>query len=99
MYCLKLVTPPLSKPVIYLEGRIESVSTIEPQLNNILYDLKDSDEICIDLDKIESICHNCLKMFQRFQKIYPLSFRGYSLYIETQLLEYKLLKLSPQINK
>lgn len=94
MYCIKLENKNLSKPIIYLEGRIETVSTIEHELNMILYDLRDSSEICIDIDKIESISDNCLKMFQRFKKIYPLRFQGYSLYVETQLLEYNLLKLS-----
>lgn len=99
MYCLKLITNNGSNPIIYLEGRIEPASIIEQELNQIFYGLRDRSEIIIDLDKIEFICDDCLKMFQRFKKIYPLSFRGYSLYIEMQLLEYKLLKLSPQISK
>ncbi len=94
MYCLKLITNNGSNPIIYLEGLIEPVSTIEQELNKILYGLRDSSEIIIDLDKIEFICVDCLKMFQRFKKIYPLSFQGYSLYIEMQLLEYNLLQFS-----
>lgn len=94
MYCLKLDNKNPSNLKIYLEGRIDTVLTIEQELNKILYGLRESSEIIIDLDKIEFICDDCLKMFQRFKKIYPLCFQGYSLYIEMQLLEYNLLQLS-----
>ena len=97
MYCIHLDRQAHGNPVICMEGRLECSTSLELELNKILGQLWNSPEsyidagIYIDLGKVESICDECYKGFQRIQRRYPIRFKGYSLFLEMQLNDYHLL--------
>ncbi len=95
MYCIKFETEGKSHPIIFMEGRLDAVRDIEKQLADILLStLKESQtfpEVLIDLEKVEFIGEDCLKMFERVRQSYPIEFQGYSLFNETKLREHSLL--------
>ncbi len=97
MYCIHLDGEVQGNPAICIEGRLEDATNIELELNKILRHLRDSPEfnvalgIYIDLGKVESICDECFRAFQRIQNRYPIRFRGYSLFLEMQLIDHQLL--------
>ncbi|MBI3195677.1 MAG: hypothetical protein HYZ34_14605 [Ignavibacteriae bacterium] len=95
MYCIKFETEGKSQPIISMEGRLDAVRVIEKQLADILlgslHESKNIKEVLIDLEKVEFISEDCLKMFERVQQLYPIKFRGYSLFNETKLREHSLL--------
>ena len=97
MYCIHLDGKEQGNPAICIEGRLEDATNIELELNKILQQLRDCPDfdvasgIFIDLAKVESICDECYKGFRRIRRRYPITFRGYSLFLEMQLNDYHLL--------
>ncbi|MBM2846253.1 MAG: hypothetical protein HW407_1565 [Bacteroidetes bacterium] len=98
MYCIHLGGQQgQSNPIVCIEGRLDCASSLELELTNILQKLQDSPGFCtdlgmfIDLEKVESICAECFKVFQRIQNHYPIQFRGYSLFLEMELIDHHLL--------
>ncbi|MDP2362883.1 MAG: hypothetical protein Q8M94_03835 [Ignavibacteria bacterium] len=99
MYCLKVENNNSTKAIIYFEGWLWDDSIIEKDLYAILNDLKNKNEICIDVLKVKTISEDMLKILQRFKKVYPLRFENYSLYLEMLLSEYNLLEPKSLVNK
>ncbi len=90
--------------VIHIEGRLDSVENLVrliPEMDYIYqvskreaYDDSDIGNSCvisIDLEKLEFISEECLKMFQKLKSIYNIKFQNYSLFIEMKLSEFELL--------
>ncbi len=85
--------------IIYIKGRVESVNKLVKQIP----EFDDSGvetgkpvekkEIILDLAEVEFISEETLRFFQRLKVNYgiPIKFRNYSLYIEMQLEDFKLL--------
>lgn len=92
MYFIKVEGESTSDPIIRLEGRVDRAGIIERELSTILEQFRCSPEIYIDLENAESVSEECLKMFQRIRAVYPIKFRGYSLFTEFQLFDYNLLE-------
>ena len=85
--------------VIYIKGRLESVTMLTryiPEFDLIMREDQSSGsrkEILLDLAEAEFISEDTLKYFHRLKSEYeiPVRFVNYSLYIEMQLEEFKLL--------
>ena len=98
MYCIHLDgRQGRGHPSICIEGRLDCAPSLELELTSILQKLHVSPGsrmhggVVIDLEKVESICAECFKVFQRIQNHYPMEFRGYSLFLEMQLNDHHLL--------
>lgn len=84
-------------PVLFIEGRLNSVDEIEKLIAQKLTSNSNDREyqkdqlIIIDLSKTEFISEKCFRAFQHIGLKNKIEFRNYSLYIGMQLNEYKLL--------
>lgn len=85
--------------VIYIKGRLESVTMLKryiPEFDLIMREDQSKEskkEIILDLAEAEFISEDTLKYFHRLKSEYkiPVRFVNYSLFIEMQLEEFKLL--------
>lgn len=92
MYLLDLKDRKSKTPKLCFHGRIEDSEKIKKEIVMLLDSLNEFESLIIDLKGIDYISENCIKVFNELAANLKIEFTGYSLYIEDQLKNNKLIE-------
>lgn len=92
MYLVDLKEVNSKTPRLCLRGKIENSEKIKREIVQLLDSLNEFESIIIDLKGVDYISEDCIAIFNDLAANLKIEFTGYSLYLEDQLKNNKLIQ-------